>query len=166
MRPGISHTPTTPQRGASQDATSPGPTPKNKSPKRKARAGEEDTGVGWPHNINNYNNSNRPLSEAELQQPIWTALTSPLNARLVSRTRPEGFGLSFVNDADVVGAAYRERRKGRQYQGLSRIHMTSQDKYLLLSGNPESQPVELSYSFLTPECKQAGNTKNMLGESC
>ena len=43
--------------------------------------------------------------------------------------------------------------------------MTSQDKYLLLSGKPESQLVELSYSFLMSECKQAGNTKNMLGEA-
>ena len=66
-----------------------------------------------------------------------------------------GFGLSFVNDADVAGAAYRERRKGRQYQGLSCIHMTNQDKYLLLSRKPESQLVELSYSLLMPECKQA-----------
>ena len=37
----------------------------------------------------------------------------------VERTRPVGFGLSFVNDADVVGDAYRESMKGRQYQGLS-----------------------------------------------
>ena len=33
--------------------------------------------------------------------------------------------------------------------------MTSQDKYLLLPGKPESQLVEPSYSFLMPECKQA-----------
>ena len=71
-----------------------------------------------------------------------------------------GFSLSFVNDADVVGAAYRERRKGRQYQGLSCIHMTSQDKYLLLSGKPESQLVELSYSFIMPECKQAEHVEH------
>ena len=35
--------------------------------------------------------------------------------------------------------------------------MTSQDKYLLLPGKPESQLVEPSYSFLMPECKQAQN---------
>ena len=39
--------------------------------------------------------------------------------RLARRTRPVGFGLSFVNDADVVGDAYRESMTGRQYQGLS-----------------------------------------------
>jgi hypothetical protein len=38
--------------------------------------------------------------------------------------------------------------------------MTSQDKYLLLPGKPESQLVEPSYSFLMPECKQATSSRD------
>ena len=41
--------------------------------------------------------------------------------------------------------------------------MTSQDKYLLLPGKPESQLVEPSYSFLMPECKQATSGRLHLG---
>ena len=65
--------------------------------------------------------------------------------------RSEGIGLCFVNDADVVGYSYRESMRGRQYQGLPIKNMTSQDKYLLLSGKPESQLVERSCSFVMPE---------------
>ena len=126
MRPGISHTPMTPHHGAGQDVTSPGPNPKTKCPKERPGPGRRIR--AWAGLIIQTTTTATPLNEAGLQQSIRTAPTFPLrNARLVSRTRPVGFGLSFVNDADVVGAAYREKRKGRQYQSISYIHMSSQD---------------------------------------
>ena len=56
-----------------------------------------------------------------------------------------------ASDSDVAGSFLQEKKR-RQYQGLSSWHMTSQDKYLLLSSKLESQQVVLGYSFLMPEC--------------
>ena len=56
-----------------------------------------------------------------------------------------------ASDSDVA-RRFLQKKRGRQYQGLSSWHMTSHDKYLLLSSKLESQQVVLGYSFLMPEC--------------
>ena len=74
-----------------------------------------------------------------------------------------GLRLVLLDDATQMLPSELPTGKGRQYQGLSCADMTSQDKYLLLPGKPESQLVEPSYSFLMPECKQATSGRLHLG---
>ena len=61
-----------------------------------------------------------------------------------------------ASDSDIAGSFLPEKKR-RQYQGLSSWHMTSQDKYRLLSSKLESQQLVLGYSFLLPECSQASS---------
>ena len=77
-----------------------------------------------------------------------------MNMIYIYRAKKHAQVLSYsgsASDSDVAGS-FLQKKKRRQYQGLSSWHMTSQGKYLLLSSKLESQQVVLGYSFLMPEC--------------